>query len=185
MDLLTCFSGIFMTIAMHKIWIIAKSFAYYLKYTSAAISSKRISFSYTEIELRFNFIRELCRDFNNLYGHLITTVIVEAVIYYAIQLEHVVASNIRNAGIISQLEFIFYVIITISFMCFAVDINQKAGTLKDWLGVPENRRLIQPPCEISLILDQLNYNALGIKASNAFPIIYGLAASVSQQNLIT
>lgn len=105
----------------------------------------------------------------------------EAVLFYAIQLEQVVASNFNNIGLISVVDFILYAIITISFISLAIDINQKVGTLKDWLLVAKNRRLIQPPLDISIMLDQLNYNAVGIKASNAFPITYGLAASVSQQ----
>lgn len=168
----TCFLS-----TAYLVWHVSLSFKVVLEKTET--NSKTAFDIWKDIESRFEVLCTVCKKFNEVYGHMVTCLVVEIVLYYAIEFEGFLASGVKHAASYIQMGFILYLLVSSMFLYFAADTNRNVGALKDWLVLKENRAVVYNSRDLTLILDQLNTNAVSVKASNVFPVTFGFVASVS------
>ncbi len=173
-----CFGSIYFLSTTYLVWRVSISFKIFLKRTETNI--KAAFDIWKDVETRFETLCLVCKGFNELYGHTVSCLVVEIVLYYAIEFEGSFPSGVRRiVASNNQMGFILYLVVTSAFLYFAADINRNVGYLKDWLVLKENRSLVFSSRDLNFIIDQLNCNAVSVKASNVFPVTFGFVASVS------
>lgn len=161
-------------------WTTSRSFADLLKNHSNKLDKKpgRLFF-WREIESHLNGLRRLTDLVNKLISHSVTLNTVEVVLYYAIGIQLVISGDKIYNGQIAVLQLFFYFSLSCMAYIMAAEVARNVGILKEWLYEPENRALVMPPWDTTLIWCQLEANSVAtLNASNVFPVTYGFISSV-------
>lgn len=174
-DLLACHGIILLLLLITTLWLATQSFVVQLRLCS---SDSSIFGCCRNLDFQFQDLVKLSTKINKLIGHYLTCFIIETVLFLSINLEGVLAHDSTHHDWNSLLSVTIYFVVIVSIFLLAANISQKIAYFKSWLHVKKNRELFEKISDVHIILSQIDSHAVSIKASNVFPVTYGLLANV-------
>lgn len=168
--LLNSFAGIFYTVKILSLWLVTQRFSIFIQNSRNVEVYKFLDYYLTAIHSLANQINQVC-------GNMVGCHILIFVLYFAIN-ENVLTEGGSYMVYGSILELIYLVLSFLQLILMA-DVHREGTQLQKWLFVKENRKLVQPPWDVVVILDQVNSCEIAVKAGNVIPVTYGVIVSVS------
>lgn len=173
-NLISCCGYMLQLLIVYALHKVAKRFS-----ETVGISKQiGVRISWNQIDSQLTSIRNLADKINDLISSMTTCFVILLVLYFAVETEKEM-SNDEQSDWISALELTLFMVFGVLLLILMADVSNKMGQIKNWFLVSENRNQVQPPCHLAVILHQLEFNGVAVKASNVFPITFGVAASVS------
>lgn len=131
-----------------------------------------------EISRSISYLQKICDGINELHGNLLTAFIFISVIFLASGIHQVAETANQISKLGNTLECVFILGVICAIYYIAADIPYQMGFVKKWLANKENLNRVSSQKELMFLLNQLDSHSISAKASDYFPITYGLVASV-------